>query len=218
MVTSVLDLDRYRHVIWDWNGTLLDDVDAARLVVDAMLRRRGLPGLSRERYHELFDFPITEYYRNAGFDFERDPFPQLADEFHEGYDAAGGDMALHSGAPRALELVRARGAEQSVLSAAHQPRLEAQVELFGVRDQFVGLVGIDDHHAGSKVEHGRRWLATLGLPPAAFVMIGDTMHDHQVANELGIDCLLIADGHQPRWRLEECDVRVVDSLADLFSD
>ena len=212
----MLNLHKYRHVIWDWNGTLLDDVDAARLVVDAMLRRRGLPGLSRERYHQLFDFPITDYYKNAGFDFERDPFPQLADEFHEAYDAAGGEMTLYDGALGALERVREHGAQQSILSAAHQPRLEEQVEFFGLREHFVGLVGIDDHHAGSKLEHGRRWIATLGLAPAAFVIIGDTVHDHEVADELGIDCLLVADGHQPRWRLEQCGVPVVDSLADLF--
>ena len=212
----MLDLDRYRHVIWDWNGTLLNDVDAARLVVDAMLRRRGLPGLSRERYHELFDFPITEYYRRAGFDFVRDPFPRLADEFHVGYEASAGEMALYDGAVGALELVSEHGLKQSILSAAHQPRLEQQVELYGVREHFVGLVGIDDHHAGSKAEHSRRWLAKQDRAPGEFVMIGDTVHDHEVAADLGVDCLLVADGHQPRRRLVQCGVPVVDSLAELF--
>lgn len=212
----MLDLDPYRHVIWDWNGTLLDDVDVARLVVDAMLRRRGLPGLSRERYHELFNFPITTYYERAGFDFARDPFPRLADEFHASYDASAGGMALYGGALGALERVSEHGLEQSILSAAHQPRLEQQVQRYGVREHFVGLIGIDDHFAGSKVEHGRRWIATLDGAPEEFVMIGDTVHDHEVADELGVDCLLVADGHQPRWRLEQCGVPVVDSLAQLF--
>ena len=214
----MLDLDRYRHGIWDWNGTQLDDVDAARLVVDAMLRCRGLSGLSRDRYHELFDFPIIDYYERVGFDFAHDPFPILATEFHAGDDAYTGRMALYTGALEALDRVSKHGLEQSILSAAHQLRLEQQVQRYGLRDYFVGLIGNDDHHAGSKVETGRRWIATQDRAPEEFIMIGDTVHDHEVADELGIDCLLVADGHQPRWRLERCGIPVVDSLTYLFLD
>jgi phosphoglycolate phosphatase len=215
-MSGLLDLDRYRHVVWDWNGTLLDDVDVARGVVDGMLRRRGLAGLSPERYHAIFDFPIEDYYLKAGFDFEVDPFPLLADEFHAGYRPRWSECRLHAEAIVVLEQLAAGAVEQTVLSASHQPALEEQVEFFGVSGHFVSLVGIDDHHGGSKVAQGRRWLAGLAESPDAVVLVGDTAHDFEVAREMGVDCVLVADGHQPRSRLERCGVPVLDSLAELL--
>ena len=99
----MLDLTRYRHVIWDWNGTLLDDVDCARGVVDRMLRRRGLPGLTPERYQENFRFPIQDYYAAVGFDFEVDPFPELALEFHADYGPRSRECVLQ---PRTIETLQ----------------------------------------------------------------------------------------------------------------
>ncbi|HJN93214.1 MAG TPA: HAD hydrolase-like protein [Dehalococcoidia bacterium] len=211
-----LEVSRYRHVVWDWNGTLLDDVDVARGVVDKMLRRRGLAGLSVERYHAIFDFPIEDYYVKAGFDFEVDPFPRLADEFHAGYRPRWSECRLHTEALGVLEWLAVGEVRQTVLSASHQPALEEQVEFFGVQDHFAELVGIDDHHGGSKVAQGQRWLQAAEESAGEVVLVGDTAHDFEVAREMGVDCILVADGHQPRERLEECGVPVVDSLAELL--
>ena len=67
---------RYTDVIWDFNGTLLDDADAGLACVEELLRRRGLPPLgSLARYREVFRFPIRDYYTDIGFDFSREPWP-----------------------------------------------------------------------------------------------------------------------------------------------
>lgn len=210
-------LDRYRHVVWDWNGTLLDDVDVARGVVDGMLRRRGLAGLSAERYHQIFDFPIQDYYVRAGFDFDVDPFPRLADEFHAGYQPRWPECRLHEGAIAVLNRLESGQVEQSILSASHQPALDAHVELFGIRSYFVALVGTDDHHGGSKEDVGRRWATELGHSPDQVVLIGDTVHDFDVARAMGVDCVLVADGHQPYERLTGCGAPVINSLEELLS-
>ena len=65
-------------VIWDWNGTLLDDAPVCVAAINDMLRERSLPQLSAERYQEIFCFPVSEYYRKAGFDFSKEPFERLA--------------------------------------------------------------------------------------------------------------------------------------------
>lgn len=210
-----VDAGRYAHVIWDWNGTLLDDVDLARRVVDAMLLRRGLPGLDRARYHEIFDFPIASYYERAGFDFERDPFAALADEFHSRYGARWRGCALQGGAEETLSWLGARGVAQSVLSASQQAKLDEQVDHFRLREFFQVVSGIDDHHAGGKYAQGEALVAGLGCDPREVLLVGDTAHDFDVAAAVGVDCVLIADGHQPRARLEACGAPVLGSLAEL---
>jgi phosphoglycolate phosphatase len=53
---------RYQNIIWDWNGTLLDDVMLAINVVNEILRDHDKQALTHERYLEIFDFPVKHYY------------------------------------------------------------------------------------------------------------------------------------------------------------
>ena len=88
-----------KYIVWDWNGTLLDDVPASVAVMDRLLHRRGLPGLGGiERYREIFTFPVREYYQAAGLDFEKEPFEALAVEYIEEYNQRALDCGLRAGA------------------------------------------------------------------------------------------------------------------------
>ena len=60
---------QYTHVLWDFNGTVYDDMEACLRSVNEMLSERGLPVLSAEAYREVFDFPVKDYYAKIGFDF-----------------------------------------------------------------------------------------------------------------------------------------------------
>ena len=75
-------MPKYSHIIWDWNGTLLDDVGACVRAINQMLGSRGLPLLkSVAAYRAVFGFPIEDYYRRVGFDFDKEPFADLSDEY-----------------------------------------------------------------------------------------------------------------------------------------
>ena len=108
---------RYDHVIWDWNGTLLDDVDLVVDIMNGLLAPRGLRPLDVPRYHEVFTFPVRDYYERLGFDFAREPFEELAIEFITGYSARWPEADLRSGARRGIDELARRGLGQSVLSA-----------------------------------------------------------------------------------------------------
>ncbi len=209
-------MTRCRHIIWDWNGTLLDDIAIVVDVMNTLLRPRGLPLLTHERYRELFDFPVRVYYEALGFDFAREPFEALAEEWVAAFSGRWRQARLQPGAMRAITSLRADGIGQSVLSAAEQSVLEAQAHHFGLAPHLDRLVGIDDHHAESKLEHGRRWLHELAIGPAEVLLVGDTTHDFEVATALGVRVVLIDDGHQSRTRLERCGAPVLDSLSDLL--
>ena len=203
------------HIIWDWNGTLLDDTGIVVASMNVLLQRRALPLLDPVRYREIFDFPVQAYYEAAGFDLAREPFAVLAEEWIAEFEARWPAASVHADALVAIEALTGHGLTHSILSAAEQQLLLRQVRHFGIEAHFSDIIGIDDHHAVSKVDHGRRWLerTTLGLDNV--LLVGDTAHDVEVARSLGIAVVLIADGHQSRPRLLATGAPVLNSAAAL---
>lgn len=203
------------HVIWDWNGTLLDDTWLCIDVMNGLLAERGLPALTLERYHEVFDFPVVEYYRRLGFDFARDPFEIVGAEFIRRYELRRHEARLHGAALDTLRALRGAGLTQSVLSAYRHDTLEELLLHFELRPFFSGVLGSDNVYAHGKLEQGRRWMAQLGLDPSAVLLVGDTTHDFEVAEAIRCRCVLIANGYHPRVKLQRCRAPVLEDLATL---
>ena len=96
--------NRERYLIWDWNGTLLDDVETCVDVMNGMLERRGLAPLkSVECYRGIFTFPVREYYKKAGLDPARESFEKLALEYISEYNRRALSCGL---VPYAREILR----------------------------------------------------------------------------------------------------------------
>jgi phosphoglycolate phosphatase len=204
---------RTRHLIWDWNGTLLNDLDLSIEVMNGLLARRSLPLLDRGRYHTLFDFPVRAYYDRLGFDPARDPFEKLSVEFISGYDERRFEATLHRDAARLLAVIRAAGLGQSILSAYRHETLHEIVAHFGLTPHFDHIAGLDNIHAHSKVALGRDLVARLGIAPNEILLVGDTLHDFEVAQELGVACALVAAGHHSIERLQKTGAPVFADLA-----
>lgn len=208
-------LSEYRHIVWDWNGTLFDDAWLCVDVMDGILRAHSLPGLSPERYADLFDFPVRDYYLRLGFDFACDPFEIVGAEFIAVYERRRLECGLQPGVRGILDAIRAAGIAQSVLSAYRHDTLDELLRHFDVRDRFAQVVGGDDIYAYGKREQGVAWLRRSGLAPGDVLLIGDTVHDAEVAAAMGADCRLIPCGHQSRAKLAATGAPVVDSLRSL---
>lgn len=202
----------YTHVIWDWNGTIISDLHVCFSVINGLLTSRGLPSLTPERYHEVFNFPVEAYYEQAGFDFSRDPYPVLAREFMEQYVPASLDCGMTPGALCALRYFRAVGAKQIILTASDTDTLAAQMDRLGVTGYFDAVLGQDNIYARGKAEIARDFIARSGLDPRKMLMIGDTLHDREIAGVLGCDCVLIARGHHSAERLRTGGCPVYSSL------
>ncbi len=198
----------YTHIIWDFNGTLLDDVPACRRAANRLLEAHGLRRLSSvEEYRGIFGFPIIDYYRRMGFDFERTPYSELAVEWVAYYLEECADAAVFPEIPSVLEAIRERGICQLILSATERGMLCRQVEGLGIAHYFDELLGLSNIHARSKEAIGLAWReANTG---ARILMIGDTDHDFDVARAMGADCILLTTGHQSRERLVRTGAPVV---------
>ncbi|MCF8348405.1 MAG: HAD family hydrolase [Bacteroidales bacterium] len=210
---SILDK---KVIIWDWNGTLLDDVNICVACINELLKNRELTVLSLDRYRELFTFPVIEYYRAAGFDFSKEEFEKPAMEFIDLYHTHLHKAALFEQTRSILTHFSQNGYRQLVLSAMEQKMLISSLKSNDILHFFDHVFGLDDHYASGKIEAGQRLIDHLGMSPGDMVLIGDTLHDKEVAETLGINVVLVANGHQSKARLQASghDL-IVDSLAEL---
>ena len=206
-------------IIWDWNGTLFDDTDICIESINKLLIERGLERIDRNRYLEVFDFPVRDYYQRIGFDFDKEPFEIPALKFIENYFAKVQQASLHSGALNVLSHFKKMGLKQVVLSAAEHNKLVDLLSHFGISSFFDQVRGLDHDYATSKVELGKQMLASIDVEPKNACLIGDTLHDYEVACSLGCKCILIANGHHPANKLQTCGVPVlskIDKLSDFI--
>lgn len=206
---------RYDAFIWDWNGTLIDDVRVCVEILNRSLASRGLPQLSAEKYLEIFEFPVINFYRSAGFDFSSEPFEKIGREYINAYESAMFGCPLHEGARDLLDRLRSEGKQQYVLSALFERDLKRIIEHFDLAGYFAAVRGLPDQYAASKIELGKRLVQECGVDTARTLMIGDTLHDLETARQLGIDCVLVAAGHNSHARLATGGVPVYRSLDEL---
>ena len=204
---------KYDHVIWDFNGTVLSDMEAGIVATNEMLVARGLPVLSdMDSYRRAFRFPVEQYYRDLGFDFEKEDYKSvLAPLWVSLYNKYSKESPIFDGVRELTSALRAMGVQQSILSASEQKMMEQQLRERGALDWFDEIWGNDSIHAYGKKELSARWRESH--PRARAVLLGDTTHDFESACELGADCILIAAGHHDEARLCACGVPVV---ADIF--
>lgn len=206
----------YKHVMWDWNGTLINDMPLALNIVNDMLARRNMKTITEQQYVTLFEHPVTEFYEAIGFNLSEISFDQITKEFGSGYASGCGACGLQRGTVDALNTLKSRGLSQSILSASHREPLEQNVRRHGVRGYFMELVGLDNYYAHSKIEQGISFLKRLPYDPQEIVLIGDTTHDFAVAQKLGCACLLVSHGHQSASRLATTGAAVFESLDSLL--
>ncbi len=204
-----------KHIIWDWNGTLLNDVEVNVEVLNVLLMKRSLPNVTLKTYKENMSFPVRPYYDLLGFDFKNESFQGVCDEYIETYIGLFHKAQLNHNAREILQQIKGLGVEQSILSAAPQETLEHNIKHFGLLDYFIGLIGLSNNHGDSKVENGRAWINKLGLNANNVLLIGDTKHDNEVACNIGCSNLLVACGHYSRERLEECGTAIFEDLYGL---
>jgi phosphoglycolate phosphatase len=198
------------HIIWDWNGTLLNDVDHAISVMNTLLKEHELPELNRGLYRKIFDFPVIKYYEALGFDFEKESFTNLCHKFVDRFMAGFREQPLFPEMKSVLMQLQEEGLAQSVLSATDQPNLNSMVDHFELQGFFKFVFGIDNKFAASKVERGHELIRLAGFPKERTVIIGDTLHDVDVANALGIEAVLISHGHQCPTRLRQHHSLVIE--------
>ncbi|MCP9945656.1 HAD hydrolase-like protein [Streptomyces somaliensis] len=204
------------HLVWDWNGTLLDDIDAVIGATNASFAEIGLPPITLERYRELYCVPVPLFYeRLLGRLPTEEEWAVMDGTFHRHYWARAGACGLTDGAAELLAAAREFGRTQSLLSLAPHERLVPLVRRYGIEEWFVRVDGRTDRSTSGKAEHMVRHLLALdGVPPERTVVIGDARDDAVAAAHVGARAVLYTGGSHSRASLAGAGAPVVDTLAE----
>jgi len=209
-------MSRYSHILWDWNGTLIDDAWLGVAVMNEMLEKKKLPTITVDYYRAVFGFPVRDYYRQLGFSIDEDPvWEEVANDFISGYHRRMHEVQLFPDAVATLAALKERGVTQIILSAMEQKTLTRHVAALGIADYFNHVQGIDNHYADGKGHMAQALGERLGVDPKNILFVGDTLHDIEAARRIGCDCLICARGHQSKERLLAAGVPVVDRFDEL---
>ncbi len=206
---------KYKHIIWDWNGTLFDDVHLCLEIINNVLRKRNMETLSLQKYKTIFTIPVENYYKKAGFNFEDESFEIVGKEWMDEYEKRKYEAALTKGALETVKKIYDYGISQSILSAYKQNTLEEIVAKFGLTKFMSNVVGLNHIYATGKLELGKSLIKKLNNGTNEILFIGDTLHDFEVAKELGAGSVLLSSGHQNKQTLLSCNVPVLDDFSEL---
>lgn len=204
------------HIVWDWNGTLLNDGDVVYRAACELFASRGLPEVSLARYRAEYTRPISEFYRRLfGEELSDSDVEIMNDGFHDAYQRALLDASLALGAPEVLAGWRTDGRTQSLLSMFRHERLLPLVHRHGIADEFVRIDGLRGPDGGQKAGHLARHLTALDLTGPDVLVVGDSLDDAEAALSVGARCVLYNGGAHERAALEATGLAVVDKLAEV---
>ena len=207
---------QYKHIIWDWNGTLLNDSWLFVDVMNSILKNHNMNTITVEKYRKIFGFPVEDYYKKIGFDLKKESFQKSGMEFIKAYKKRRYEAELHPMVNSILSKLLSMKITHSILSAQHQALLDDLTTYYNIREYFMGINGLNDHYARSKLNKGIEWMKKTGFDANMVLFIGDTDHDFEVAQALGTDCLLISHGHHCHTRLIQTGAPVVREMENIF--
>ena len=212
-------MKKYDRVLWDWNGTLLDDLAMNYEVMKAMLLKTGKTEFpSKEFYLEHFSFPIINFYKLLGFGFEKRSFEDVAEEYVEEYEKRLPGTGLFTNAESTVKNLFESGVKQAVISATGHERLLTQISRFGIEKYFDAVLGTENELGKGKTEVAKAWLRKSKADPERTVFVGDTLHDLETARAIGCDCIFIARGHNSKERLISSGCRVLSDISEVLNE
>lgn len=212
--------NKIKYIIWDWNGTLIDDAWLFVELMNTELQDRGLPLINIEDYRKNFTFPVKKYYENLGFDFKKENFEEVGYNFIQKFKKRKFEAHLFPKTIEILTLVQNLGIKQSILSAQENNLLNETVKHYKIDAYFETISGIQHYYADNKIEIAKNLRKKLNYPNNQICMIGDSSHDFDVAQALGINCVLFSGGHYSKQRLQQNNCLIIDNqneLKQLFS-
>lgn len=219
-ITWAVINDRMRHVVWDWNGTLLDDFPVIMGAVNEALTELGFLPIDGDAYRDHYTRPVPLFYeRVLGQALTPEQFEIIDTRFYAAYRARVQEARLYDDALESMERIAAVGASQSLLSMLREPDLHEGLSRHGLGQQFLCIDGLREAHGPKKSVHLARHMEQVaallgGCDPERWVMIGDALDDALAAQENGLPCVLLDGGSHHRSDLEKAGVPVAGTLAE----
>jgi phosphoglycolate phosphatase-like HAD superfamily hydrolase len=201
------------HLVWDWNGTLLDDLSLVVSSTNHAFAAVGGRKVDADEHRSRFRRPVAEFYAEVlGRAVDEEEFGHLDRIFHDAYRLGLTSMSL---AGDAMTAIRAWPGSQSLLSMWFHNELVPAVETYGLAGIFTRVDGLRTEVGGHlKAGHLATHLAELGVPGERVVLIGDSIDDAEAADSVGGKAVLYTGGFTHPDRLRASGRPVADTLVE----
>ena len=206
---------KFDYIIWDWNGTIVDDAWVFVDVMNFFLKKKGLPQTSLDDYKQNFCFPIQDYWRGLGFRFNDKDFDLLNKLFIEEYQKRIFLPKLQPGIVSLIQNISKLKKRQFILSASENSLLHKSVSFYKINYLFSDILGVDNLNAVGKIPLARALCKKNKINLKKTLIIGDTEYDLDVAQSLGCMALLVSYGHTEYKRLLNLNVSLAQSVKEI---
>jgi len=186
---------KYQHIIWDWNGTVINDVKLCVRILNEALTYEKLPSITISNCRKNFSFPVNLFYKSLGLPSSGFNYKALNTFFISRYKSDFLECNLHTGVQSILAVINNFGVNQSILSAGKDSDIKEFVNYHDLNKYFSFISGVRNIRAAGKKEIAKTHLDKIALEPNKILLVGDTVHDFEIADYLGIDCILFSNGH-----------------------
>ena len=205
------------HIIWDWNGTLVDDGWLFVELINKVLKKRGLKEITTDVYRKEFCFPLEKYYQRLGFRFDVEPFDIPSMEFVALYNKNKYRPRLYPGSVSLLKKTCAHGIKNYLLSAQNESSLKDLVRFYKIEKYFKIVRGTNNFHARGKDLVAQEVLKEINTQDSV-LFIGDTNMDLDIAEKNNSCFFAITFGHQLKKRFKKSkNIQLVNNFKDLDS-
>jgi phosphoglycolate phosphatase len=197
-----------KFIVWDWNGTLLDDAKAVLDCYNLILARLGRAGMSIESFREWHDMPFEIIYRRAGLnDEDIGRLKAMAEHniFHDHYEPLADRLALREGVTEILGRAATGNVHSYILSNHIVDPIRRQLDRLGIERHFREVLAYESRALQfkdmTKGERLRRYIKAQALHPGNAVIIGDTLEEIDIARDLGLISVALTGGVVSEVRL-----------------
>ncbi|MEG0977955.1 MAG: HAD hydrolase-like protein [Bacilli bacterium] len=216
---EMLENKGIKNVIFDFNGTLIDDVDVSIDALNACITKfLGKDKvITKKDYLERFYFPVGKFYEELGFDFKIQSYDEVANFFVNYYMENCSNCKLFPSIIPLLKELKKRNINVYILSASFKDLLIKQLTEYGIENYFTYIIGMENKYAHGKYDVAAEYFAKNPIDFASTIMLGDTTHDAEVATELGVIPVLFSGGHNSEKRLKKSSNYVIDSQEKILN-
>jgi phosphoglycolate phosphatase len=212
-----MDCKVIESIIWDWNGTILNDVDNNINAVNMILQKRNLLAISKEEYRRKIKIPIKQFYDDIGLEInDPETYNLITNDYWEYYNMGfKNSTKINNGIENILSKLKENGINNYLLSATQHGELIKQVKDKSMEIYFKDIIGNNNNEVKSKLDKAQELIKNENIKIDNTILVGDMVNDYELAKELGVKCILYSNGHQEIKK--EKDKNIINSFEEIYN-
>ncbi|MDR1890194.1 MAG: HAD-IA family hydrolase [Zoogloeaceae bacterium] len=207
---------KFELIVFDWDGTLMDSAATIVHAIQSASRDLGQPVPDDATARHVIGLGLEEALRHVAPNLPTTDYPKMAERYRHHYFTRNHELFLFEGVRELLDELEAQGFTLAVATGKSRAGLDHALDHFGLRPRFRALRTADQCLSKPHPQMLFELMEALGTTPERTLMVGDTTHDLQMAQNAGTASVGVSYGAHPEVALRALKpLACVDSVAEL---